>query len=136
MFCEQGFSNNLFDFYSRPIVTLQIHQLLRSRTKNSAFMTAFVHTQAVECYAEWLLIPNNWAFKHVQNGVYDPIVVGDKGKWYSHNFIPEEYIVWNDNTLGLLKNLQVYKCTLIISIVPFKYTRGHIVAHPISKVLQ
>ena len=111
MFCEQGFSNNLFDFYSRPIVTLQIHQLLRSRTKNSAFMTAFVHTQAVECYAEWLLIPNNWAFKHVQNGVYDPIVVGDKGKWYSHNFIPEEYIVWNDNTLGLLKNLQVYKCT-------------------------
>lgn len=93
--------------YPRPIVTLQLHQLLKSRAKNSAFMSAFVGTQAVECYAEWSLIPNNLAYKRVHDGVYDPIVIGDKAKWYAHNFIPEEHVLWDENHLNLFKNLQV-----------------------------
>ena len=109
-------SNLLADFnkhtrtlrlYPRPIVTLQIHQLLKSRVKNSAFMEAFVNTQAVECFAEWSLVPTNLAYKHVQNGVFDPIVIGDKSKWYAHNFLPDEHILWGDGILGIMKNLQV-----------------------------
>ena len=109
-------SNLLADFtkhtrtlrlYPRPIVTLQIHQLLKSRVKNSAFMEAFVNTQAVECFAEWSLVPNNLAYKHVQNGIFDPIVIGDKSKWYAHNFLPDEHILWSDGILGIVKNLQV-----------------------------
>ena len=33
---------------------------------------------------EWALSPTNAVFLRVQTGVYDPSLVGDKSKWFSH----------------------------------------------------
>ena len=37
--------------------------------------------QAVQCFAEWCIFPTNVAYQQVENGVYDPSVIGDKQKW-------------------------------------------------------
>ncbi|KAH9522625.1 hypothetical protein DERF_006191 [Dermatophagoides farinae] len=70
--------------FPRPVVAFQINSFLHSRPKSSVFLTKFVQTQAVEFFAEWSLCPDNVAFIRVQNGVYDPSIIGDKAKWYSH----------------------------------------------------
>lgn len=70
--------------FPRPVVAFQINSFLHSRPKSSVFLTKFVQTQAVEYFAEWSLCPDNVAFIRVQNGVHDPLIIGDKAKWYSH----------------------------------------------------
>ena len=82
--------------YPRPIVSIQVQQLLRTRAKLSPFMSAFVVTQAVECFAEWSLLPSNLAFKNVMEGVYDPIQVGDKAKWFAHHLLVHEHKLWEE----------------------------------------
>ena len=59
-------------------------------------MSAFVVTQAVECFAEWSLLPSNLAFKNVMEGVYDPIQVGDKAKWFAHHLLVHEHKLWEE----------------------------------------
>lgn len=95
--------------YPRPIVTVQIQPLLRTRSKASQFMTALATSQAVECFAEWSLIPSNLAFKRVHEGVYDPILIGDKPKWYAHNLRSLEHHLWLENSkvCSLLRSFQV-----------------------------
>ena len=51
--------------------------------------------KAVEFFAEWSLSPSNVAFIRVQNGVYDPSIIGDKQKWYSHQLDTINFKVWN-----------------------------------------
>mgnify|MGYP007002791735 CR=1 FL=1 len=49
----------------------------------------------MEFFAEWSLYPSNVAFIRVQNGVYDPAIIGDKHKWYSHQLDVINFKVWN-----------------------------------------
>ena len=95
--------------YPRPIVTVQTQPLLRSRGKPSAFMLAFSETQSVECFAEWSLMPSNTAYLRVQNGVYDPTLVGDKPKWYASNLKLIEHSLWPDSNKvsSILRSFQV-----------------------------
>ena len=58
--------------------------------------------QAVEYYAEWALSPTNVVFLRVQTGVYDPLLIGDKSKWYCQQLQNIDFNVYDDSsTLGL-----------------------------------
>lgn len=49
------------------------------------------------------MYPNNVAFIRVQNGVYDPSIIGDKHKWYSHQLDTISFRVWNSSNPSLTK---------------------------------
>lgn len=59
-------------------------------------------TQAVEFFAEWALSPTNVVFQRIQTGMYDPLMIGDKGKWYSQSLQRIEFKVYDEaqSTLG------------------------------------
>lgn len=63
--------------------------------------------QAVEFLAEWALTPSNVAFLRVHTGMFDPSVIGDKGKWFAHQLEPINFAVWDENSSlsGALKYL-------------------------------
>ncbi|XP_046395565.1 MAP kinase-activating death domain protein isoform X5 [Ischnura elegans] len=84
--------------YPRPVVAFQINSFLRSRPRTSHFLNRFARTQAVEFLAEWSLTPTNVAFLRVQTGVFDPVQIGDKPKWYSHTLEPIIFPVWDDGS--------------------------------------
>lgn len=84
--------------YPRPVVAFQINSFLRSRPRVSHFLNKFARTQAVEFLAEWSLTPNNVAFLRVQTGVYDPVQIGDKPKWYAANLEPIFFPVWDSGS--------------------------------------
>ena len=58
--------------------------------------------QAVEYFAEWSLCPTNVVFLRVQTGVYDPLLIGDKAKWFSQSLQKIEFNVYDStgSTLG------------------------------------
>ena len=82
--------------YPRPIVAFQSASFLRSRSKQSPFLSQFVQTQAVECFAEWAIMPGNVAYQRVQQAVFDPRTVGDKPKWFSHELECLQWSAWDD----------------------------------------
>ncbi|XP_031825818.1 rab3 GDP-GTP exchange factor isoform X7 [Nomia melanderi] len=84
--------------YPRPVVAFQINSFLRSRPRVSHFLNKFARTQAVEFLAEWSLTPNNVAFLRVQTGVFDPVQIGDKPKWYAANLEPIFFPVWDSGS--------------------------------------
>ena len=43
------------------------------------------------------------AFIRVQNGVYDPVIIGDKHKWFSHQLDTIDFSVWNKDNSTLEK---------------------------------
>ncbi|XP_054268868.1 MAP kinase-activating death domain protein isoform X4 [Macrosteles quadrilineatus] len=93
--------------YPRPVVALQTNSFLRSRPRASPFLNKFARTQAVEFLAEWALTPSNVAFLRVHTGMFDPSVIGDKARWFSHQLEPINFPVWDDNSSlsGALKYL-------------------------------
>ena len=97
LFGDFGRDIRTLRLYPRPIVTIQLQPLLNSRQKLSPFMSALVGTQAVECYAEWSLAPHNQAFKHILNGVFDPIQIGDKPRWFAHRLQLIQHRLCQDN---------------------------------------
>nr|XP_033341449.1 MAP kinase-activating death domain protein isoform X5 [Megalopta genalis] len=84
--------------YPRPVVAFQINSFLRSRPRASHFLNKFARTQAVEFLAEWSLTPNNVAFLRVQTGVFDPVQIGDKSKWYAAGLEPISFPVWDSGS--------------------------------------
>ena len=63
--------------------------------------------QAVEYFVEWALSPTNAVFLRVQTGVYDPSLVGDKAKWFSHVLAHKLFHVYDDaSTLAAAVQLQ------------------------------
>lgn len=58
--------------------------------------------QAVEYFAEWTLSPGNVVFLRVQTGVFDPLLIGDKAKWYSQQLQIIDFKVCDEvtSTLG------------------------------------
>jgi hypothetical protein len=94
--------------YPRPVVAFQVNSFLQSRPKASLFLSKLVHTQAVEFLAEWSLCPSNVAFLRIQTGVYDPSIVGDKAKWFSHQLDPIRFAVWNEGTIAIANHAFSY----------------------------
>ena len=84
--------------YPRPVVAFQINSFLRSRPRAGPFLHRFARTQAVEFLAEWSLAPANVAFLRVQTGVFDPAIIGDKPKWYAHDYEPLQFSVWDESS--------------------------------------
>lgn len=62
----------------------------------------FIVLQAVEFFAEWSLSPTNVVFLRVQTGVYDPLLIGDKSKWFCQGLQKIDFPVCDDpaSTLG------------------------------------
>ena len=54
--------------------------------------------QAVEYLAEWSLTPSNVAFLRVQTGVSDPVLIGDKVKWFAHELDIIRFSSWDDSS--------------------------------------
>ena len=56
---------------------------------------------------EWALSPTNAVFLRVQTGVYDPSLVGDKAKWFSHLLAHKLFQVYDESsTLAAALELQ------------------------------
>lgn len=83
--------------YPRPVVFFQINSFLKSRPNQSIFTDQLSRTQAVDYFAEWALTPNNVVFQRIQTGVYDPLMIGDKLKWYANTLEPIVCTVWQEN---------------------------------------
>ncbi|XP_059488306.1 MAP kinase-activating death domain protein isoform X2 [Neocloeon triangulifer] len=94
--------------YPRPVVAFQINSFLRSRPRNSNFLSRFARTQAVEFLAEWSLTPSNVAFLRVHTGIFDPAQIGDKAKWFQNSLEPMHFAAWDENSSlrGALKAAQ------------------------------
>ncbi|XP_062621255.1 MAP kinase-activating death domain protein-like isoform X1 [Saccostrea cucullata] len=84
--------------YPRPVVAFQMYSFLKSRPTRSLFTARLARTQAVEYFAEWILSPKNVVFLRVQTSVYDPLLIGDKPKWYAHQLQPIEFKVYDDGS--------------------------------------
>ncbi|XP_074660769.1 MAP kinase-activating death domain protein-like [Tubulanus polymorphus] len=80
-FCEHTRTLRL---YPRPVVAFQFYSFMKSRPTKTHFTARLARTQAVEFFAEFSLCPLNVVFLRVQTGVFDPSLIGDKGRWYSH----------------------------------------------------
>ena len=81
MLANFGDHTRTLRLYPRPIVAFQTATFLRSRQKATPFVCEFAQSQALECFAEWTLMPTNVAYQRVQSAVYDPKIIGDKAKW-------------------------------------------------------
>ncbi|KAI0213008.1 MAP kinase-activating death domain protein [Lamellibrachia satsuma] len=95
--------------YPRPVVAFQLNSFLKSRPNSALFTTQLARTQAVEFFAEWALCPANVVFLRVQTGVYDPLLIGDKPKWYSQALKKIDFCVYDDvsSTLGAALQLSL-----------------------------
>ncbi|CAG5097112.1 Oidioi.mRNA.OKI2018_I69.XSR.g14937.t1.cds [Oikopleura dioica] len=76
--------------YPRPVVAFQADCFLQSiESENQtpvledSFISKLSRTQAVEYLGEWSLSPSNVAFMRIQNGIWDPALIGDKPKWFA-----------------------------------------------------
>ena len=57
--------------------------------------------QATEYFGEWSLCPQNVAFLRVQTSVFDPLLIGDKPKWYANQLQPIAFRVYDEaSSLG------------------------------------
>lgn len=84
--------------YPRPVVFFQINSFLKSRPNPSIFTRQLARTQAVDYFAEWALTPKNVVFQRIQTGVNDPLMIGDKLKWFANTLEPIVFFVWNENS--------------------------------------
>ena len=56
----------------------------------------------MEYFAEWALSPFNVVFQRVQTGVFDPLQIGDKHKWFRNGLQKIDFPVYDvtSSTLG------------------------------------
>jgi hypothetical protein len=54
--------------------------------------------QAVEYFVEWALTPTNAVFLRVQTGVYDPLLIGDKGKWFNQALQKIDFRIYDESS--------------------------------------
>ncbi|KAL3313446.1 hypothetical protein Ciccas_007952 [Cichlidogyrus casuarinus] len=80
--------------YPRPVVSFQYESFMRSRPEPCLFTEMLAKTQAVEYFGEWTLIPDNYAYRTIQKGVYDAQILGDKIKWFGNKLTQLNFPVW------------------------------------------
>ena len=86
-----------------------MQRFLRIYAKVTPFMSALVQTQAVECFAEWSLTPDNLAFRRIQEGVCDPVIIGDKPRWFAHHLQVKEHKLSPETETKLYRMLNKIK---------------------------
>ncbi|XP_060556937.1 MAP kinase-activating death domain protein-like isoform X5 [Ruditapes philippinarum] len=87
--------------YPRPVVAFQLYSFLKSRPVKTHFTHRLAKTQATEYFGEWSLCPQNVAFLRVQTSVFDPLLIGDKAKWYANQLQPITFRVYDEaSSLG------------------------------------
>ena len=65
---------------------------------NLVYISVIISFQAVEYFAEWALCPSNLVFLRVQTGVFDPLLIGDKAKWFSQGLQKIDFKVYDHNS--------------------------------------
>ena len=83
--------------YPRPVIGFQHNTFLKSRPAGCHFTAALVKTQAVECFCEWALAPDNDAWLRVLSGLNDTSAVGDKSRWYAQGLVPVSFSLLEQN---------------------------------------
>ncbi|XP_049635482.1 MAP kinase-activating death domain protein isoform X9 [Suncus etruscus] len=96
----QGFQmhTRTLRLFPRPVVAFQAGSFLASRPRQTPFAEKLARTQAVEYFGEWILNPTNYAFQRIHNNMFDPALIGDKPKWYTHQLQPIHYRVYDGNS--------------------------------------
>eukprot|EP00069_Balaena_mysticetus_P002591 bmy_04127T0 len=84
--------------FPRPVVAFQAGSFLASRPRQTPFAEKLARTQAVEYFGEWILNPTNYAFQRIHNNTFDPALIGDKPKWYTHQLQPVHYRVYDSSS--------------------------------------
>lgn len=95
--------------FPRPVVTFQYASFMRSRPAIYPFTQKLAKTQAVEYLSEWSLYPENEVFQRIHAGIFDPLLIGDKPKWFCSELVPVDFKVYDDSDtclihLGCCKN--------------------------------
>ncbi|XP_044244899.2 MAP kinase-activating death domain protein isoform X46 [Ursus arctos] len=96
----QGFQmhTRTLRLFPRPVVAFQAGSFLASRPRQTPFAEKLARTQAVEYFGEWILNPTNYAFQRIHNNMFDPALIGDKPKWYTHQLQPIRYRVYDSSS--------------------------------------
>ncbi|XP_026970576.1 MAP kinase-activating death domain protein isoform X15 [Sagmatias obliquidens] len=96
----QGFQmhTRTLRLFPRPVVAFQAGSFLASRPRKTPFAEKLARTQAVEYFGEWILNPTNYAFQRIHNNTFDPALIGDKPKWYTHQLQPVHYRVYDSSS--------------------------------------
>ncbi|XP_059958889.1 MAP kinase-activating death domain protein isoform X44 [Mesoplodon densirostris] len=96
----QGFQmhTRTLRLFPRPVVAFQAGSFLASRPRQTPFAEKLARTQAVEYFGEWILNPTNYAFQRIHNNTFDPALIGDKPKWYTHQLQPVHYRVYDSSS--------------------------------------
>ncbi|KAL5110112.1 MAP kinase-activating death domain protein [Taenia crassiceps] len=95
--------------FPRPVVTFQYVSFMRSRPAIYPFTQKLAKTQAVEYLSEWCLYPENEVYQRIHAGIFDPLLIGDKPKWFCSELVPVDFKVYADSDtcvihLGCCKN--------------------------------
>ncbi|BHF66379.1 hypothetical protein SprV_0200939600 [Sparganum proliferum] len=95
--------------FPNPIVNFQYISFIRSRPSLSQFTQRLAKTQAVEYLAEWCLYPENEVFQRIHAGIVDPVLIGDKPKWFRDSLVKIDFSAFEKTDvcvihLGCCKN--------------------------------
>ncbi len=63
----------------------------------------------MEYLSEWCLYPENEVFQRIHAGIFDPLLIGDKPKWFCSELVQVDYQTYDDSDtciihLGCCKN--------------------------------
>uniref|UniRef100_A0A915EZQ0 MAP kinase-activating death domain protein n=1 Tax=Echinococcus canadensis TaxID=519352 RepID=A0A915EZQ0_9CEST len=90
--------------YPRPVVAFQYERFMKSRPEPSPFTVVLAKTQAVEYFAEWILIPDNLVYQKLDDESLLLVEIGDKDKWFSDTLYTIPFHLWTERfDRGLLR---------------------------------
>ncbi|CBY07943.1 unnamed protein product [Oikopleura dioica] len=117
--------------YPRPVVAFQADCFLQSieldnegPMQENSFISLLSRTQAVEYLGEWSLSPSNVAFMRIQNGIWDPALIGDKPKWFAGQMESVNYNIASVPMLDqILKNADRIEAGDLLSPADLEFKR-------------
>ena len=110
----RGFNKHMrtLRLYPRPVVAFQSDCFLQAVIKSNTdkeqnefeFLKQLSKSQSVEYMGEWCLSPSNVAFIRIQNGIWDPSLIGDKPKWFAQHLERIHFNISGGDLEQLLSN--------------------------------